>query len=207
MGSSSKARRNPERKRAMSRIGLLLTAGGVLAVLAIIGAGWLMLRGQDPATAPGTNIESARLGNLLAAQNASHAPDFTVPTLDGKTFTLSAHRGKPVILFIMAYWCGTCVPEAQALGRLHQKYGDRLTIIALDVDTSSTPERLQRFRQFAGNPDYVWAFDSGNAVARAYRVRALDSTFIISEAGELVYTDTIPTAYESLEAQVKKLLK
>jgi len=190
----------------MSRIGLLLTAGGVLAVLAIIGAGWLMLRGQDPATAPGTNIESARLGNLLAAQNASHAPDFTVPTLDGKTFTLSAHRGKPVILFIMAYWCGTCVPEARHLARLHEQYRDRLTIIALDVDPSSTPERLESFRQFVGNPGYVWGFDAGHVVARAYRVRALDSTFIISQAGELVYSDTVPTPYETLEVQVKKLL-
>ncbi len=190
----------------MSRIGAWSTIGGALA-LAIIAAGWLMPRIENPATAPETKIRSGGWGDAAAGQTASPAPDFTVPTLEGKTFTLSAHRGKPVILFIMAYWCGTCVPEAQALGRLHQKYGDRLTIIALDVDPSSTPERLQRFRQFAGNPDYVWALDAGNAVARAYRVRALDSTFIISEAGELVYTDTIPTAYESLEAQVKKLLK
>jgi len=191
----------------MSRIGLLSTIGAVLALLAITGAGWLMLRGQNSATASAIKVESARLADASAGQTASPAPDFTVPTLDGKTFTLSAHRGQPVILFIMAYWCGTCIPEARHLARLHEQYRGRLTIVALDVDPSSTPERLERFRQIAGNPDYVWAFDPGNAVARAYRVRALDSTFIISQAGELVYTDTIPTSYETLEAQLSKLLK
>lgn len=205
MGNSSEAGRNPERKRAISRTRLWLTAGGALILLLIVGAGSLMLRVENGATAQRATTESGQAVGPSTARNA--APDFTVPTLDGRTFTLSAHRGKPVILFIMAYWCGTCVPEAQALARLHQQYRDRLTIIALDVDPSSTPERLQRFRQFVGNPDYVWGFDTGNVVARAYRVRALDTTFIISQAGEIVYTDIIPTAYETLEAQVKKLLR
>lgn len=190
----------------MSRSGLLLTAGAALALLLIIGASSLMPHGENPAAASREKVESAQLVGP-SARKASTAPDFTVPTLDGKTFTLSAHRGQPVILYIMAYWCGTCVPEAQALDRLHQRYRDRVIVVALDVDPSSTPERLQKFRQFVGNPDYVWGFDVGNAVARAYRVRTLDSTFIISQGGKLAYTDTIPTAYETLEAQVEKLLK
>ncbi len=127
-------------------------------------------------------------------------------TLDGGTFTLSAQRGKPVILFVMAYWCGTCVPEAKALARLHRRYGDRVVIVALDVDPSSTPERLQAFRAQVGAPDYVWAFDRGNRVAQAYRVRSLDTTFIINQAGEIVYSDAYPTPYETLEAQIRRLL-
>ncbi len=135
------------------------------------------------------------------------APDFTVPTLDGGTFTLSEHRGKPVIVFIMAYWCGTCVPEAQALAQLQEEYGDQVTIVALDVDPSSTPERLAAFKQFVGNPDYIWAFDKGGVVTQAYRVRALDTTFIISPTGNIVYTDTTPTPYDQLKVQIARLLE
>jgi peroxiredoxin len=134
------------------------------------------------------------------------APDFTVSTLDGGTFTLSEQRGKPVILFTMAYWCGTCVPEAQALAELHRKYGDRVSIIALDVDPSSTPEKLQQFREWVGQSDYVWALDKGNRVAQAYQVRALDTTFIINQAGEIIYSDASPTPYQTLEEQIEKLL-
>lgn len=141
-----------------------------------------------------------------AGAQGRQAPDFAVPTLEGGTFTLSEQRGKPIVLFIMAYWCATCVPEAQALAELHQKYGDQVTIIALDVDPSSTPERLQKFREWVGEPDYVWAFDQGQRVAQAYRVRSLDTTIIINQAGQIVYSDAYPTRYETLEEQIRKLL-
>jgi len=164
----------------------------VLGVLLLIGLGWFALHGRS---APSVQV------------SGPPAPDFTVPTLDGRTFTLSEQRGKPVILFAMAYWCGTCVSEARALAELHQKYGDRISIIALDVDPSSTPERLQNFREWAGEPDYVWAFDKGNRVAQAYTIRRLDTTIIINQAGEIVYTDASPTPYQTLEEQIRKLLR
>lgn len=31
------------------------------------------------------------------------APDFTLPMLDGGTFTLSAHRGHPVVLIFLRH--------------------------------------------------------------------------------------------------------
>jgi len=205
MAKSSGGRRNPA--KTMSSTRLWLTVGGGVALLLMVGVGWSMLRSQAAAPAQATRVGSGQANAATAGGNSLPAPDFSVPTIEGGTFTLSAHRGKPVVLFVMAYWCGTCIPEAQALGRLHQKYGDRLTIIALDVDPSSTPERLQKFRQWAGETNYTWGFDSGQRVAQAYRVRALDTTFIINQAGEVVYTDAVPTSYPTLEEQIRKLLE
>jgi len=170
--------------------------GSVLVVLLLGVGGWFLLRGQTPTQAPADAAPGA----------GPPAPDFTVPTLQGDTFTLSAQRGKPVVLFAMAYWCGTCVPEAQALAQLHRRYGDRVRIVALDVDPSSTPETLQQFRKWVGEPDYVWAFDRDNRVVQAYQIRSLDTTIIINQAGEIVYTDAYPTPIETLEEQIKKLL-
>ena len=136
------------------------------------------------------------------------APDFSVPTLDGRMFTLSRALGesKPVVLFFMAYWCGTCVPEARALARLHARYGDQVVIVALDVDPTSTPEDLAAFREAAGNPDYIWAFDRDNTVALAYRVTRLDTTVIIDPQGRIVFRDEVPTSYETLATQMARIL-
>ncbi len=192
--------------KTTSRPQLWLRVGGALAILVLIAVSWSILHNQGTASTQAAVVQLARADAAPAKGSGPLAPDFTVPTLKGGTFTLSTHRGKPVILYIMAYWCGTCIPEAQALGKLHQTYGDKLTIIALDVDLSSTPEGLQKLRRYAGTPDYVWAFDSGNRVATAYRVRALDTTYIINQAGEIVYSDAYPTPYEVLAEQITKLL-
>jgi hypothetical protein len=65
---------------------------------------------------------------------------------------------------------------------------------------------LQHFRSVAGDPDYIWAFDKGNRVALAYRVRTLDSTILINQTGEIVYSDARPTTYQTIEAQIKEVL-
>lgn len=199
------------RSRPLSLLGL-----GALAL--IILAVW-MATSQELATssptafvpaAPNQMVPTAPVGPVGVSADVklgAPAPDFTVPTLDGKTFSLSSQRGKPTVILIMAYWCGNCVPEAQAMTRLRKEYGDRVTLVALDVDPSSTPEDLKAFKAMAGDGDYVWAFDTGQKVASTYRVRSLDTTFIVDRNGILVYQDTYPTPYETLKAELGKLLQ
>lgn len=184
------------------RIGPLVLGLGALALIAL--AVWLA---TSQALAPGSpTAPPGPVGVSAGVRLGMPAPDFSVPTLDGKTFSLSAQRGKPLVILIMAYWCGSCLPEARALTRLHQEYGDRAVFVALDVDPSSTPQDLRAFQAMAGDGDYVWAFDTGQKVASAYRVRSLDTTFVIDKNGLLAYQDTYPTPYETLKAELEKLL-
>ncbi|GAP64138.1 hypothetical protein ARMA_2561 [Ardenticatena maritima] len=39
----------------------------------------------------------------MALRVGDNAPDFTLPTLDGDAFTLSAHRGHPVVLIFLRH--------------------------------------------------------------------------------------------------------
>lgn len=134
------------------------------------------------------------------------APDFSVPTLDGGTFSLAEQRDRPAVVFFMAYWCPTCVPEARALQKLHEEYGDQVSILALDVDPSSSPDNLQGFLEWAGNPTYPFGFDGDNSVLKEYKVRSLDTTVIIDAGGNIVYRDTYPTSYKTLKAELEKLI-
>lgn len=133
------------------------------------------------------------------------APDFTLPTLGGGTFTLANTHGKPAIVFFMAYWCGSCIPEAIALGKLQQDYGDKVNIVAVNIDPSATWETIKQFKQAAGNPPLVWASDFDQKVALAYELRVLDTTFILDSKGRIVYRDEIPTQYDTLKSEMKKL--
>jgi peroxiredoxin len=203
-GYRDKSRSGHRRRHsAFWRFGPLVL--GLSALALIVGAVWLAASQEPAADSP--TAPPGPVGVPADVKLGAPAPDFNVPTLDGKTFSLSSQRGRPTLILIMAYWCGNCLPEARAMTRLHQEYGDRITLVALDVDPSSTAEDLKAFKAIAGDGDYVWAFDVGQRVANAYRVRSLDTTFIIDQDGTLVYQDTYPTPYETLKAELEKLLQ
>ncbi len=135
-------------------------------------------------------------GNIA---NGESAPDFTVRTMGGGQFALADHAEQPTLILFMASWCYSCIYEAQNLGQVYAQYKDRgLNVIALDVQEGDTDADLQAFREAAGNPDYVWAFDDKYAVAQAYNVRTLDTTVLIDQAGKVVYYDQRPTPLEPL---------
>jgi peroxiredoxin len=126
-----------------------------------------------PAAGPIPGIEQ----NLV--DPPERAPDFTLTTLEGETVSLASERGHPMVLFFMAGWCATCIPEAQALGRIHADLGDRVLILAVSIDPADTPEQLRGFIEAAGNPGYAFAHDRSGRLARAYQVLALDTTVIM----------------------------
>ncbi|GIW09027.1 MAG: hypothetical protein KatS3mg061_0084 [Dehalococcoidia bacterium] len=181
----------PSRPLLVRRPGwVLLIAGGALIVALFMVRPFLL----TPA-APGV------LATAVGGGATRPAPDFQVTTLDGTTFRLAEQRGRPVILYFMAAWCATCIPEAQALARLHQQYADRgLQVLALDVDPTGGPADLARFRDSVpGAAHYLWAIDSSNRVTRAYGVTMLDTKILVDPNGNIAYVGTTPTSYGVLQ--------
>jgi thiol-disulfide isomerase/thioredoxin len=68
--------------------------------------------------------------NLLSLEGKP-APALDVAQwLGPKPLPLAATRGKPVLLFFWAHWCGDCKAEVAVLARVQALYGNRLAIIA-----------------------------------------------------------------------------
>lgn len=143
--------------------------------------------------------------NRVGTQVGEIAPDFIVTTLDGGEYSLGTQRGTPTIIFFMAYWCGTCLPEAQALARLNEEYGNAINIIAIDIDATSSVDALNQFKLASGNGEYTWAFDYDQLVSISYRVRALDTTLILDADGYIIYRDERPTDYGTLKNVIESL--
>ena len=162
-----------------------------------------------------TDIESLRtLGKRLvtAPEDRPAAASFEVETAsyaDGSTLTVIGGEPNPItIVFFMAAWCPTCVPESIALRELHWQYLDRgVNILILDVDQNETEEDLAKFRELTGNGEHFWAMDRNFDVARALEVSILDATVVIDQQGRVAYQDGSPTEYEVLAAVVEALLE
>ena len=186
-------RRRREASHKRSQI-VRRTIAGLLLVIAG-GIAWAVL--QEP--------DEPLVAAAGGSQVGDSAPDFTVPILDGRTFTLSEHRGNPTIVFFMAYWCGTCIPEARALAQIYEEFETEVSIVVLDVDPTSTPQALAQFKENAGNPEYVWAFDAGQEVAMSYRILSLDTTLILDSNGIVSYRDSYPTPYKTLKEALSEI--
>ena len=88
---------------------LVLVAGvavlGLVAALAIASAQGV---GQDPIGEVESSIDQAA--------------GFTLPTLDGGSFSIADHAGGPIFLYFWASWCAPCEREAPLIQRLWPEY-------------------------------------------------------------------------------------
>lgn len=81
---------------------------------------------------------SSGCASQSAAQDKgpAQATDFSLRSVDGRTFRLSEHLGRDVVLLTFwATWCTPCLGEMPELEKLHNEYRARgLTIVGLSMD-------------------------------------------------------------------------
>lgn len=141
-------------------------------------------------------VQEIQRSEVIGTEVGDIAPQFSMDTLEGNTYQLRDSKGKTTIVFFMAYWCATCLPEARALNQVREEFGNKIDIVLVDIDPTSTPEFLAAFKQVAGDGDFIWGFDQSQEITNSYRVRALDTTLILDEEGYVVFKDERPTTYD-----------
>ena len=120
------------------------------------------------------------LGVIRLSQVAP--PDFTLNSLDGKSITLSALKGKVVLLNFWATWCPPCRAEMPSMERLYRELKNRaFTILAVDI--LENPETVKNFA-----PKYDLSFpillDTTGDVSAKYVANMIPTTYIIDKDGK-----------------------
>ena len=78
--------------------------------------------------------QAIRAGAIDRSHKGGAAPDYSFQDAGGKTVTLAAFRGTPVLLNLWATWCGPCVKELPTLDALARREGGKLRVVALSQD-------------------------------------------------------------------------
>lgn len=144
----------------------------------------------------------AACGAVAQGGDAASA-SFSVKTINGHVFSLAAHRGRSVVLYFFASWCGSCVAGAQELAQLHAR-DPKVAILALDVDPSDTPAMVAQFRHLIPDATYHFAIDTGDRVTKAYGIKALDESVVIGPTGVPAFHNTTSPSLQTLLQEVQK---
>lgn len=133
------------------------------------------------------------------------APDFMLPTTDGKTLKLSDLKGKVVIIDFWATWCPPCRKGIPDLVDLKKKFGKKgLEIVGISVDQDTKDQVVPFMKEYGINYPIVY----GNTnVYRSYGgIEAIPTTFIVDKTGKIVAGYQGLTSKSVYEAHINKLL-
>lgn len=138
---------------------------------------------HPPTPLPVTAPPLATLPNPNAMVDAEIL-DFSLPSLNGGTLTLSGFRGRPIFLNFWATWCEPCQRELPALQQFAQEqsaFADGAVIIA--VNLGETRGAVETYLRSVGVSGIPIALDEEGTVADQYGVFNLPVTFIIDRQG------------------------
>lgn len=141
-------------------------------LLILLGAPWIWLNRVPVSAQPDFTTPQPALNHP--------APDFTLQTLAGEEFVLSAQQGTPIVLNFWATWCGPCQNEMPALQLASERFQGRVKIVG--VDQGEIAADVQRFVDEMG-VTFAIPLDGKGEIGERYNIRGLPTTYFIDRNG------------------------
>jgi thiol-disulfide isomerase/thioredoxin len=112
------------------------------------------------------------------------APALRVQSLDGKTYDLSALKGKVVLLDFWTTWCAPCRAEMSDLDKLQKEYSAD-DLVLLGVDAGEEREVVEKYLKSTGVAHPI-AIPTDAGVFSDFQVRAFPTHVLIGRDGVVV---------------------
>lgn len=144
-------------------------------------------RGAPPTASPTPTVPPAASPTPTAPPEQPRtgftAPNFTLETLDGGSITLSALRGRPVILNFWTTWCPPCREEMPFLQQAYLDFQTQgLVVLAVNLTDQDSPEEVRDFVT-RYHLTFPIALDRRGDVSRKYRITGLPTSFLVGSDG------------------------
>ncbi len=131
------------------------------------------------------NFEPYQKTELLTKNTP--APNWTLPTLQNDSLSLSDMKGELVLLDFFYKSCHPCMLALPALQNLHEKYQNKgLRVIGIDPYDTKEKDDIENFLSARG-VTYTILLD-GKKVAKMYHIHGYPTIYLINQNGEIVFS-------------------
>jgi thiol-disulfide isomerase/thioredoxin len=132
-------------------------------------------------------------------------PDFTIIDIDGRRLSRSDLDGRVVLVELWATWCPPCRSTLHWVGDLKKRYGDRLAVVAIAVESEEA-----KVRRLTGelNLPLTWAIGTPDLVRAFGDVSAVPTLLLFDKMGRsaAAFYGAPPTLHAEAEAKLAPLL-
>jgi thiol-disulfide isomerase/thioredoxin len=131
----------------------------------------MRLRGEHVA---GLDVSDVRTEVKLTADGPVDLPAIAVDAVTGGRLDTASLRGKVVVVEMWATWCPPCLSTMTWLNTLQTKYGDRVAVIAIAVDSPAdavqklAADLKPNYRIVQGTPEVIAQFGEIAAVPKLF---------------------------------------
>jgi thiol-disulfide isomerase/thioredoxin len=174
---------------------MLLSVFTLTIIIVTVYGGWYMFQQSRGELSP--EFEQEHPGIL--------ATDFSVTDLDGINFTLSDYIGKVVVINFMATWCGACTSQMPNYGTIHERYGDAITLMTIDIDPRGSEETLRNYSKEFPYATWIWARDT-TKLGVLYEVEYIPKTILIDPDGYIRFEHIGVTDSSTFITEIEELL-
>lgn len=121
-----------------------------------------------------------------AAFAADAATDFTLRDMDGASVSLSAYKGKVVVMSFWATWCGPCKEEMPHLQKmLDAKKAQGLEVLSISTDDARSASQVKPYIKKNGYT-FTVLLDKDSSVIGTYNpAKTLPYTVVVDRDGNV----------------------
>jgi len=140
------------------------------------------------------------------------APDFSIKDTEGKVYNFAEEKGKaPSILVFWSIFCEPCRIEMPIVQRLHEKYGDALTVLAVALDGEPLKNSIVGFVKQEGYTFRILIDELDGKemfkVADPYGVGGTPTIYLVDRGGKIALAKVGRFKEEDLEKAIQSALK
>ena len=154
----------------------------------------------------GRKADARAVASPAKSAGAQAYPAVVLTDLDGRTIRPEDLKGRVVLVELWATWCPPCRSTLGWLGSLKRRFGDRLAVVAISVES---PEDKIRKLVTDLNLPLTWVIGKPDVIRAFGDVSAVPTLLVFDENGKAAgaFFGAPPTLHTDAETKLAALLR